>query len=129
MSKSVLSAGLLIYEVLSEDEALRGKVSKIFPVMTDSATLPYIAYRRTGVEGFPLKGNHTHNRATIEVLVMTESYPQGVELAEQVRALLDNKQITGEDGFRLNSCMLTDASETWSEDAFVQSLVFTVECY
>lgn len=123
-----MSAGLVIYEVLSEDDRIKGKVKKIFPIMTDSAALPYIAYRRTGFVATKVK-NGTLHKGTVEVLVMAASYPEGVELAEYVREDLDGRQVWGDNGLHLNSCTLIDAHETWAEDAFVQSLTFEIEVY
>lgn len=123
---SALSAGLVIHEVLSEDSGVASAVTKIFPVMTDSARLPYIAYRRNGLDPIITKAGHIH-RVRIEILCMSERYSQGVEIAEKVKAALDGKRIVGDSGLVINICTLVDAVESWAEDAFVQSLTFEME--
>lgn len=128
---TALSAGAVIYEALSEDEAVRGRVTQIFPVLVPEARLPCIAYRRAGLRADPVKmapglPYSTSDHVEMEILCMTEDYASGVELAECVRACLDRQRMTGESGLRIRECLLSDADETWQDDAFIQRLIFTL---
>lgn len=126
VSKSILSAGEIIRAILIEDSEVSARVNKIFPVVEDSAELPYIVYRRTQLEQTPAKGRLGADTAGIEILCYTEHYTEGVELAEAVRNALDGVQ--GEsDGLVMRSCYLTDSEEAWQDDAYVQQLVFNVK--
>ena len=125
-SKTSLSAGEVIRAALLDDKDVMARVNKIFPVVADSAELPYISYRRAGFEQNPQKaGAPGADAIQLEVLCFTARYTEGVELAEAVRAALDHVTITQE-GLRLRSCTLTDSEEAYQDDAFVQQLVFTV---
>ena len=125
-SKTSLSAGEVIRAALLDDKDVMARVNKIFPVVADSAELPYISYRRAGFEQNPQKaGAPGADSIQLEVLCFTARYTEGVELAEAVRAALDHATITQE-GLRLRSCTLTDSEEAYQDDAFVQQLVFTV---
>lgn len=124
-----LSAGKLIRRILTEDEAVRAaKVTKVFPVVTDNAILPYIAYRRKSVEAGAVKGAVVGNADTtaVEILCFTGDYESGVSLAEAVRDALDGRQAEA-DGLRMRSCVMTDSEEAWQDDAYVQRLVFTIK--
>lgn len=125
--KTSLSAGAIIRAVLLEDAEVAARTKKIFPVATDSAELPYILYRRTSLSPNPQKsGQPGADEIQIEVICFTERYGEGVELAEAVRAALD--QVTAEhDGMRLRSCYLLDSEEAYQDDAFVQQLVFSAK--
>lgn len=125
--KTSLSAGAVIRAVLLEDAEVAARTNKVFPVATDCAELPYILYRRTSLSSNPQKsGQPGADEIQIEVICFTERYGEGVELAEAVRAALD--QITAEhDGMRLRSCYLLDSEEAYQDDAFVQQLVFSVK--
>lgn len=125
--KTSLSAGAVIRAVLLEDAEVAARTNKVFPVATDCAELPYILYRRTSLSPNPQKsGQPGADEIQIEVICFTERYGEGVELAEAVRAALD--QITAEhDGMRLRSCYLLDSEEAYQDDAFVQQLVFSVK--
>ena len=125
-SKTSLSAGEVIRAILLDDKDVMARVNKIFPVVADSAELPYISYRRAGFEQNPQKaGAPGADAIQLEVLCFTARYTEGVELAEAVRAALDHATITQGD-LRLRSCTLTDSEEAYQDDAFVQQLVFTV---
>ena len=125
-SKTSLSAGTVIRAALLDDKDVMARVNKIFPVVADSAELPYISYRRAGFEQNPQKaGAPGADSIQLEVLCFTARYTEGVELAEAVRAALDHATITQGD-LRLRSCTLTDSEEAYQDDAYVQQLVFTV---
>lgn len=125
--KTSLSAGAIIRAVLLEDAEVAARTNKVFPVATDSAELPYILYRRTSLSPNPQKsGQPGADEIQIEVICFTERYGEGVELAEAVRAALDQVTAT-HDGMRLRSCYLLDSEEAYQDDAYVQQLIFNVK--
>lgn len=126
VSKSSLSAGEIIRDILVNNAEVSARAKKVFPVVEDSAELPYIVYRRTQLEQEPAKDRRGADTVGIEVLCYTQHYTEGVELAEAVRDALDGAQ--GEkDGLVMRSCCLTDSEEAWQDDAYVQQLVFNVK--
>ena len=125
VSKSSLSAGEIIRDILVNNAEVAARAKKVFPVVEDSAELPYIVYRRTQLEQEPAKGRRGADTVGIEILCYTQHYTEGVELAEAVRDALDGAQ--GEkDGLVMRSCYLADSEEAWQDDAYVQQLVFNV---
>ena len=126
VSKSSLSAGEIIRDILVNNAEVAARAKKVFPVVEDSAELPYIVYRRTQLEQEPAKGRRGADTVGIEILCYTQHYTEGVELAEAVRDALDGAQ--GEkDGLVTRSCYLADSEEAWQDDAYVQQLVFNVK--
>lgn len=126
VNKTSLSAGEIIRAMLAEDPEVAARTTKIFPVVTDEAKLPYIVYRRTQLEQAPTKTRIGADTIGIEILCYTKGYTEGVELAEAVRGALDGAQ--GEsDGLVMRSCYLADSEEAWQDDAYVQQLVFNVK--
>lgn len=125
-----LSAGKIIRKILTEDVAVKAaKVTKVFPVVTDNAILPYIAYRRKSVDANSVKSQSVIGNAdttAIEILCFTQDYESGIALAEAVRDALDGRQAEA-DGLRMRSCVMTDSEEAWQDDAYVQRLVFTIK--
>lgn len=126
-NKSSLSAGAVIRNILLSDEEVKKRTNKVFPIVIDKATLPYILYRRASLQHNPTKaGLPGADTVTMEVVCYTARYADGVELAEAVRAALDYKQ--GErDGVTMRSCVLTDSEEGYEDDAFLQQLIFQVK--
>lgn len=126
VSKSSLSAGEIIRNILVNNAEVAARAKKVFPVVEDSAELPYIVYRRTQLEQEPAKSRRGADTVGIEILCYTQHYTEGVELAEAVRDALDGAQ--GEkDGLVMRSCYLADSEEAWQDDAYVQQLVFNVK--
>lgn len=125
IKKTSLSAGAVIRWALTHDEEVQARTRKIFPIVVDNAALPYIAYRRASLSSLAVKNQAGPDTVTIEVSCFTKDYDEGVELAEAVRAALDNKQGTIED-ISIRRCLLTDSDETWTDDAYVQTLVFNL---
>lgn len=126
VSRSSLSAGEIIRAVLVEDPEVSARTGKVYPVVEDSAELPYIVYRRTQLEQALVKGQRGADTVGIEVLCYTQHYTEGVELAEAVRDALDGKQAEV-DGLVMRSCYLSDSEEAWQDDAYLQQLVFTLK--
>ncbi len=130
VSKTSLSAGALIREVLLGSAEVTARTNKIFPVVVDNAVLPYILYRRSSMAQNAQKaGNPGADTVQMEVICFTADYAEGVELAEAVRDALDNKrEIQTNDGeLCMRSSLLVDSEEAWQDDAYVQQLVFNVK--
>lgn len=125
-TKTSLSAGAIIREILLGDEDVKRRTNKIFPIVINKAELPYILYRRAALQHNPTKaGLPGADTVTMEVFCYTANYADGVELAEAVRKALDYAQ--GEkDGLIMRSCTLVDSEEDFTDDAFVQCLSFNV---
>lgn len=120
-----LSVGKIIHKVLTEDETISASVTKVFPIVTDKAVLPYIAYRRVSHDP---NVNKVSNPDTthVEVAVFAADYEKSIELAEAVRAALDGKKAEL-NGLKMRICYFADGEEGYQDEAFVQKLVFTIK--
>lgn len=130
VSKTSLSAGALIREMLLDSAEVSARTKKIFPVAIDTAVLPYILYRRVSLEQTPTKaGQPGADSVQMEIICFTEKYAEGVELAEAVRDALDNRRgvQTNDETLAMRSCTLVDSEEAYQDDAFIQQLVFNVK--
>ena len=127
MAKTSLSAGAIIRGILIADADVSRIAKKVFPVVTDKAELPYVAYRRSRLEHNTTKAkNPGADTVQIDINCYAATYQESVELAEAVRAALDYSQ--GEkDGLVMRSCTLADGEEIYENDAFVQCLTFRVQ--
>ena len=127
MAKTSLSAGAVIRGILIADTDVMRIAKKVFPVVTDKAELPYVAYRRSRLEHNPTKAkNPGADTVQIDINCYAATYEKSIELAEAVRAALDYVQ--GEkDGLVMRSCTLVDGVEIYEDDAYVQCLTFQVQ--
>lgn len=127
-NKTSLSAGAIIRAVLLDDPDVARITTKIFPIVADKAELPYISYRRAEIEVNPQKaGAPAADTVSIEVICYATTYAGSVELAEAVRAALDCKSATTDDGQRMRGCYLAGGEEAWENDAYIQQLIFNIK--
>lgn len=125
--KTSLSAGMMIRALLTGNAGVMGIARKVFPVITDSAELPYVVYRRQSLEHSSTKaGMPGADTVRMEVLCYAGSYQCSVELAEAVRAALDYKKGAA-GGLQMRSCTLEGGSESFEGDAYLQELVFNIK--
>ncbi len=128
VNRTSLSAGVIIGKILAEDPEISSKVTKVFPVGVNEATLPYVIYRCCKAEVMPVKSPGAPDNTNIEVMCLAESYGESVELAEAVRAALDFRK--GEhNGLKMRKCSFVDREETYDSNAFIQALLFSVQIY
>lgn len=121
-----LSAGLVIYDILSKSDDVKATATRVFPVAADNAKLPYVAYRCAGLETTPQKkGVPGADALLVEVGCYAADYSGVVALSEAVRAALDFTQATL-DGLVLRSCILVGMGEGWEDDAYVRMLSFEI---
>lgn len=126
--RSSLSAGVVIRDVLLDNDRVTGITQSIIPVFspTENLILPYVIYRRLKLDGRTVKTDPRRAESVeMEVACYASGYSESVDLAEAVRAALDHKTMSS-DGLNLRSCTLVDSSETYEGDAFVQILIFDV---
>lgn len=127
MARTSLSAGIIIRDILTKDTTVTELATKVFPVVTDTALTPYVAYRRSRLEHNPTKaGQPGADTVQVDVNCYAATYEESVDLAEAVRAALDYAK-GAKDGLAMRSCTLADAEETYEDDAFVQRLTFRVQ--
>ncbi len=126
VGKTSLSVGEIIHDILTNDAEVSARANKVFPVVTDKAVLPYVAYRRSRLEHNPAKGTQGADTVQIDVLCFAAKYKEGIQLAEAVRQALDGKQAT-KGTMVMRSCTISGGEEYYEDDAFIQELNFTIK--
>lgn len=125
-AKTSISVGYAIHGLLTASEEVAARVTKVFPIAVDNATLPYVVYRPVGMEQTQTKTGDLNDTCTVEVVCCAADYPGAVELAEAVRSALDGKE--GESsGLYMRDCTLSDMEHDWRDDAYVIILTFTIK--
>lgn len=119
--RTSLSAGLIVMDLLQKSP-VKEMVTKIFPLVTDKAELPYICYRKAGGEYTQLKKG-VRDTVYIEVWCFARDYEESVNLAEEIRTALEHRQTTFEK-LQLTGCRLTGCEELWEDDAYIQKMTY-----
>lgn len=124
MRETAISANKHIYSLLKEDSQLGEMVGdKIYPLVAEeSVTYPFVIFSKETVNGNYSKDLLMYDSATISVAIAANNYFETVNIAERVRAILENHR----DSYFYN-ILLENVTEEYIEDAFVQQLQFSAK--
>lgn len=121
---STISFAKAINKLLSTDNIKSVVNNKVYPLIAPLNTnFPYIVFQRTSTP-YNTKDNVYQDSINIEIIVVSDNYDKSVELAELIRNELEGKRNINVEGFRISTIKLVDTSESYSNDAYLQSLTF-----
>lgn len=126
MDNSLL-IGKYIYKLLTEDETLQKVSKKIYPLVAKAeTTYPFVVYSRTSLYPTYCKNGVIENTLDVQVIAVSDNYVESLEIANQIRNVLELKRYKDEDVF-ITDCRLSSVVEEYIEDAFVQRMTFTIK--
>lgn len=113
-----LNIGKYIYSVLKFTDV------GVYPLVADNdAKFPFIVYKRIGMASSGCKDGYYEDMVSYEVAIVTDTYINGVQIANNVRALLERQYVTFED-MEISDTVITMASEEYSNNAYIQKIQF-----
>lgn len=109
-------------------KAILSGIEKVYPLVADEGTTyPFVVYRRSGLIPASTKDRYSYKEsATVEIIVASNSYPESIDVAEQVKQKMVNTRGTYS-GLNVGEITLTNADEDFIEDTFIQKLNFNIE--
>lgn len=118
-----LEVGKEIYSLLNGDSRLTTSVgNKIYPIIVEKETnYPFIVYKRSNIIPDYTKDFHLKDNVIIDIICVSNDYANGIEIAEIVRDILEDKRTND-----IQSIKLESADEDYIDDAFVQTLSFNL---
>ncbi|MCQ2978735.1 MAG: DUF3168 domain-containing protein [Clostridia bacterium] len=124
-----LQVGKVIYKILTDDEDVNQLVqNKVFPLVAENGTtFPFIVYKRNSLIPVTTKDKYIYSlESSFEITVADNTYNGSVDLAEKVINALANKQ--GKiNNVNISSIELTDCSEDFNEDTYIQTINFNIK--
>jgi len=124
MRETAISCNKHIYQLLSSDSGLTEMVGdKIYPLVAEeTVSYPFIIFTKESVNGNYTKDLLLNDTVIISVAIAANNYFQTVNIAERVRATLENYR----DSY-FYSVLLDNVTEEYIEDAFIQQLQFSAK--
>ena len=122
-----IQVGSAIVELINSNENLMAMVGdRILPIVAfDDTEFPYIAYRRKSLIPAYTKDSHSvEDSVFIDIAVVSESYEQSLDIAQEVLKTLDRKRGLHCD-VDINDIRLSDSEEEAAE-VYMQRLEFEV---
>ena len=122
MRETAISANKHIYQLLITDSGLTEMVGdKIYPLVAEeTVSYPFVIFTKENAGGNYTKDFLTYDTVTISVAIAANNYFETVNIAERVRAILENYK----DSYFL-SVLLDNVTEEFIEDAYIQQLQFS----
>jgi hypothetical protein len=117
---NTLNIGKYIYTTLQQSEDI---TCKVYPLVADNdAKYPFIIYKRVNLLSSDVKDGIIQDDVTIEIVVVSDKYSVGVDIATKVRELLEKEHVTFQE-MEIDDCKIVLATEEFN-NAFVQRMQF-----
>ena len=124
---NTLDIGKYIYNILSGNDYITQENVQIYPLVADNdAKFPFIIYKRTGLVSYICKDGTYQDDVTIEIKVVSDKYSVGIALANLIRSLIQRPYNTYGD-IEINDVTINFASEDFIENAYIQTMQFTLK--
>jgi len=119
-----IKVGKEIYSLLNGNADLTALVSnKIYPIIVEKdTTYPFIVYKRSSIIPTYTKDFHLNDEVIVDIVCVSNSYTESINVAGLVRNTLEDKRIQG-----IQSIKLDSADEDFIDDAYVQTLSFNLK--
>lgn len=117
---NTLNIGKYIYTTLQQSQDI---TCKVYPLVADNdAKYPFIIYKRVNLLSSDVKDGIIEDDVTIEIVVVSDKYSVGVDIATKVRELLEKEHVTFQE-MEIDDCKIVLATEEFN-NAFVQRMQF-----
>lgn len=125
MKTTGIQIGKVIYKLLDTNELNAKLENKKYPLIADTTTtFPFLIYRRSNVFSSKNK-DYSNESVTVEVLIISDKYKEGIEIAELTRSAIEGKNGVIE-GIEIEDIIMEDAYEEYVDDSFIQVLNFRI---
>lgn len=122
-----MTSGLYVGKAV---KSILSGIDKVYPLVAkEGTTYPFAVYRRTGLYPSNTKDRYSYKEmATVEVLVASDEYYKGIEMAERIKGKMEHTRGTY-NNINVGDITLLNADETYTdnEKAFIQKLTFQIE--
>lgn len=114
----------VLYNQLKNITALGGR---LYPIIAENgADYPFLIYKRDSITSQICKDGLYEDLVSFTIKVVTKSYAEGIEIAQNVRTILQREKIIGDD-MTLYDVRLTNMTESYEYDAYIQNLNFNTK--
>lgn len=121
---NTLNIGKYIYSTITGCKQI---TCKVYPLIADNnAKFPFIVYKRSNLVSGTTKDGLTEDDVTVEIVIVSDKYSVGLDLAINVRNLLEKQSVVYED-IEINDTTLNLATEEYSDNSYIQRMQFDMK--
>lgn len=118
---NTLNIGKYIYSTLTGSNDI---TCTIYPLVADNdAKFPFIVYKRVNLVSETTKDGLSEDNVTVEIVVVSDSYSSGLDIAIKVRELLEKQCVVYSD-IEISDATLNLAAEEYSNSSYIQRMQF-----
>ena len=119
--------GTAIHSLLSQGLEDTDINQKIYPLVAAEGTdFPFIVYKRNNLMSNNSKDGIFEDSVNFEISIITETYSEGIAIAQKVRQTLEKETINTDD-FTLNDTKIVSSTEQYLDNVFVQKITFNTK--
>lgn len=124
MTNSIL-IGETIYKKLSKSDTLKKYLgNKIYPLVAENGEqFPYIVFYRDDIRAISCKDGYYEDAVTFTVAIISNKYIESLEIANEVRKILEKQRIKDEN-LTITNATIDGVEEVWENNAYTQRLHF-----
>ena len=129
MINTLLTIGKYINNALTTDSTLTSMIGekKVYPLIADNdVKFPFLVYKRLSLQSNTTKDGRHEDEVVVEISIVSEKYSDGVNIANEVRRILEKDEVSYSDIF-INEANLILASEEYSGNSFLQTMQFQMK--
>jgi hypothetical protein len=124
---NTLEIGKYINNILANNKEIQDLNTKVYPLIADNdAKFPFMIYKRVNLSSQICKDGSFQDDVTVEIKIISDKYSVGIQLANIVRSLLQRPYVKYGD-FEINDVTINYANEDFLENAFIQTMQFTLK--
>lgn len=132
MAKHSLKSTFYIHEKLIDTQSVINLIDEdnIFLLVAEAETdYPYAVITRTRINSTNENKDFNTDEIGFNIRIWSDKYDEAVEIADAMRAALEGRVIETDDNEIIDSITLTSSSESWTGDAYLESIDFTADIY
>lgn len=121
--------GKYIYQFLTESDELQSYLNgKVYPLIVDEdITYPFVVYSRQDVVPSYNKDGNYQDNISITIHIVSDNYVETLEIANIIRHIFELKRYA-DDKIAITQFLLDNVSESFEEDAYIQTLNISAIC-
>lgn len=121
--------GKYIYQFLTESSELQQYLNgKVYPLIVDEDVLyPFVVYSRQSIMPRYNKDGNSEDVINIVIHIVSDNYVQSLEIANIIRGIFELRRYT-DNTIVIKQFLISDVSESFEEDAYIQTLNITAIC-
>ena len=100
--------------------------NNIVSLYINPTEFPFISIMRNSITPRYVKEGLQEDNVLVQIDIISDDYENSITIAEIVRDILENRQFINNDGTHIDNITLSNISESYLDNSYVQTLEFNI---